>query len=64
MSARLCEFGARISGGIFGPGVGIGLRKLDEKLVNDINDAVDALKKDGSFKTISTKSFGIDLVSH
>lgn len=61
MSVRLCEFGARISGGIFGPGVGIGLRKLDEKLVNDINHALDALKKEGSLKTISMKSFGISL---
>ncbi|CUX06691.1 Octopine-binding periplasmic protein [Agrobacterium fabacearum S56] len=57
-------YGPRISGGIFGPGVGIGLRKLDEKLLKDLNDALEALKKDGSLKTISVKWFGIDLVSH
>lgn len=56
-------YGPRISGGVFGLGVGIGFRKQDENLVRDLNDAIEALRKDGSLKTISIKWFGIDLVS-
>ncbi len=56
-------YGPRISGGLFGPGVGIGLRKQDKNLVRDLNDVIEALRKDESLKAISVKWFGIDLVS-
>lgn len=56
-------YGPRISGGIFGPGVGIGLQKRDKELGGRFNDAIKAISKDGTLKAISLKWFGADLVS-
>lgn len=60
-SAQL--YGPRISGGVFGPGVGIGLRKDDTALSEKFNDAIRAIKADGTLKAISLKWFGADLVT-
>jgi octopine/nopaline transport system substrate-binding protein len=57
-------YGPRISGGLFGPGVGIGLRKQDKELAQQFNGAIEAIKADGSLKAISLKWFGADLVSN
>ena len=57
-------YGPRISGGLFGPGVGIGLRKQDKELAEQFNEAIEAIEADGSLKKISLKWFGADLVSH
>jgi len=59
-SAQL--YGPRISGGLFGPGVGIGLRKEDTALAAKFNDAIKAIIADGTLKTISLKWFGADVV--
>ena len=59
-SAQL--YGPRISGGLFGPGVGIGLRKEDTALATKFNDAIKATIADGTLKTISLKWFGADVV--
>ena len=56
-------YGPRISGGLFGPGVGIGIRKVDTQLVEKFNDAIRATSADGTLKAISIKWFGEDLVT-
>lgn len=56
-------YGPRISGGVFGPGVGIGLRKEDTALAEKFNGAIQAVEKDGTLKAISLKWFGGDLVT-
>lgn len=56
-------YGPRISGGVFGPGVGIGLRKQDVDLVAIFNDAIDSVSADGTLAELSLKWFGADLVS-
>lgn len=57
-------YGPRISGGLFGPGVGIGLRKLDKELAGRFDEAIDAVTKDGTLRRLSLEWFGADLVSH
>jgi octopine/nopaline transport system substrate-binding protein len=61
--AAAALYGPRISGGVFGPGVGIGLQKRDKELAVRFNDAIEATAKDGTLKEISLKWFGADLVS-
>ncbi len=56
-------YGPRISGGLFGPGVGIGLRKEDEALSEKFNGAIRAIAADGTLKDISLRWFGADLVT-
>jgi octopine/nopaline transport system substrate-binding protein len=56
-------FGPRIFGGLFGPGVGIGLRKQDIGLNDDFGRAIKALKENGTLTSISLKWFGIDVVT-
>ena len=48
-------YGPRISGGLFGPGVGIGLRKQDKQLAELFSSAIGAIEADGSLKAISLK---------
>ncbi|MGJ4859515.1 transporter substrate-binding domain-containing protein [Labrys sp. La1] len=54
-------FGPQLSGGTWGPGVGIGLRKEDADLAQAFNKAIEASTKDGSLGRISVKWFGIDI---
>ncbi|MEW9309779.1 transporter substrate-binding domain-containing protein [Labrys neptuniae] len=54
-------FGPQLSGGTWGPGVGIGLRKEDADLAQAFNGAIEASTKDGSLGRISLKWFGIDI---
>lgn len=56
-------YGPRLSGGPFGPGVGIGLRKSDDELTAKVNMALEKISLDGTLKQISLKWFGADLVS-
>ncbi|WP_349017732.1 transporter substrate-binding domain-containing protein [Rhizobium sp. 32-5/1] len=56
-------YGPRISDGVFGPGVGIGLQKRDKELAARFSDAIEATAKVGTLKEISLKWFGADLVS-
>jgi octopine/nopaline transport system substrate-binding protein len=57
-------YGPRLSGGIFGPGVGIGLRQNSEKLSERLNTALQSIKTDGTLKDISYRWFDADLVSN
>jgi len=52
--------GPLLSGGVFGEGIGVGLRKADEDLLARFNAAIYGLKADGTLREISVKWFGVD----
>ena len=60
-SAKLCV--PRISGGLFGTGVGIGLQKEDTALATKFGDAIKTINTDGTLTTITFKWFGADMVT-
>lgn len=62
-AARAALFGPRISGGLFGPGVGIGLRKDDTELAAKFDQAIESARADGTLSKLSVKWFGADLSS-
>ncbi len=62
-AASAALFGPRISGGLFGPGVGIGLRKDDTALAVKFNEAIESARVDGTLSKLSVKWFGTDLSS-
>ncbi|MFZ4215527.1 lysine/arginine/ornithine ABC transporter substrate-binding protein, partial [Pantoea endophytica] len=53
-------FGPRMSGGPFGKGVGVGMRKEDSELKAKFDQAIQAAIKDGTIKNLSIKWFGYD----
>ncbi|WP_142781661.1 transporter substrate-binding domain-containing protein [Agrobacterium sp. T29] len=61
--AKATLYGPRISGGVFGPGVGIGLRKQEKELADRFNLAIETMKTDGTLRGLSLKWFGADIVS-
>jgi octopine/nopaline transport system substrate-binding protein len=52
--------GPTFSGGAFGNGVGVGLRKDDTQLAKDFNKAINKARKDGKISELATKWFGFD----
>ncbi|UDF32408.1 UNVERIFIED_ORG: transporter substrate-binding domain-containing protein (plasmid) [Roseateles sp. XES5] len=54
-------FGPELSGGTWGPGVGVGLRKEDADLVEAFDKAIKASIEDGALGKISQKWFGADI---
>ena len=52
--------GPTFSGGAFGNGVGVGIRKDDTELLNKFNKAIDKARKNGDISRIATKWFGFD----
>ncbi len=46
---------------IYGPGVGIGLRKEDDELRRNLNSALAEVKKSGVYKKLSAKYFSYDI---
>lgn len=54
-------FGPQLSGGTWGPGVGIGLRKDDTDLIAAFDTALVASIKDGTISRIATKWFRMDI---
>ena len=52
--------GPTFSGGAFGNGVGVGIRKDDTELLNAFNKAIDKARKNGDISRIATKWFGFD----
>ncbi|MER8511897.1 transporter substrate-binding domain-containing protein [Mesorhizobium sp. M1060] len=54
-------FGPELNGGLWGPGVGAGLRKDDTELLARFNAAIDAATKDGTIKALSLKWFKSDI---
>lgn len=56
----LVMVGPTFTGGIFGTGVGAGIRKGDPELKAKFNEAITAAAKDGTIKTLAVKWFGFD----
>lgn len=54
-------YGPELSGGLWGPGVGIGMRKSDQDLINAFDGAISDATKDGTLKRLSEQWFGIDV---
>ncbi len=54
-------FGPELKGGLWGPGVGAGMRKDDGELLTKFNAAIDAATKDGTIKALSLKWFKSDI---
>lgn len=54
-------FGKGWTGGILGDGAGIGLRKEDEQLRTALDEAIKAIRSDGTYKTINDKYFSFDV---
>ena len=52
--------GPTFSGGAFGNGVGVGIRKDDTELLNKFNAAINKARKNGDISRIATKWFGFD----
>ena len=52
--------GPTFSGGAFGNGVGVGIRKDDTELLKAFNKAIDKARKNGDISRIATKWFGSD----
>ena len=52
--------GPTFSGGTFGSGVGVGIRKNDSQLLNDFNSSIDTARKKGIIKKLAIKHFGFD----
>ncbi|WP_176516011.1 lysine/arginine/ornithine ABC transporter substrate-binding protein [Pseudomonas ceruminis] len=53
--------GPTFSGGVFGPGIGVGLRKSDSALKAKFDAAITAAVKDGTIKKLSEKWFSVDV---
>jgi octopine/nopaline transport system substrate-binding protein len=53
--------GPSITGGTFGPGIGVGLRKEDGELKKMFDGAIAAAKADGTIKKLSQKWFKLDI---
>ncbi|HCO60318.1 MAG TPA: hypothetical protein DIT58_09025, partial [Porticoccaceae bacterium] len=45
----------------FGEGIGIGLRKNDQALLEAFNQAIDAIRANGTYQKINAKYFDFDL---
>jgi len=52
--------GPTFSGGAFGNGVGVGIRKDDTALLSDFNKAIDKARKSGKISELAIKWFGFD----
>ena len=52
--------GPTFAGGDFGNGVGVGIRKVDSKLLNDFNGAIYKARDDGIISKLAIKHFGFD----
>jgi len=52
--------GPGFSGGIFGEGVGVGIRQEDEELVEKFNTAIQAALEDGTVSELAIEWFGFD----
>lgn len=53
--------GPVLTGGVFGEGVGVGMRKGDTELKAPFDVAIAAAVKDGTVKKLSEKWFGVDI---
>ena len=58
--SKLKLVGPTFSGGTFGNGVGVGIRKADSGLLNDFNSAIETARQKGIIKKLAIKHFGFD----
>lgn len=57
-----CEVKAELTDEeVFGPGVGVGMRKEDTELMGRFNAAIEAIRADGTYEAISAKYFDFDI---
>ena len=57
-----CEVKAELNDiAVFGPGVGVGIRKEDTDLVKKINAAIKKIRADGTYDAISKKYFSFNI---
>jgi octopine/nopaline transport system substrate-binding protein len=61
--ADFALIGPGLDGGVFGKGVGAGVRQEDTDLVEMLNKAIAGAKADGTINRLAQKWFGFDLVS-
>ena len=52
--------GPTFSGGAFGSGVGVGIRKGEDQLLKDFNKAINTARKSGKISELAIKWFGFD----
>ena len=52
--------GPTFSGGAFGSGVGVGIRKGEDQLLKDFNKAINTARKKGIISKLAIKHFGFD----
>jgi octopine/nopaline transport system substrate-binding protein len=52
--------GPTFSGGAFGNGVGVGIRKADTQLLKDFNEAIDTARENGKISELAIRWFGFD----
>ena len=52
--------GPTFSGGAFGNGVGVGIRKTDIQLLKDFNEAIDTARESGKISELAIRWFGFD----
>jgi len=52
--------GPTFSGGAFGNGVGVGIRKDDTDILNRFNKAINTARKNGKISELAIKWFGFD----
>jgi arginine/ornithine transport system substrate-binding protein len=45
----------------FGEGIGIAVRKGEDELLETLNDAIDKIRADGTYKKINDKYFDFDV---
>ena len=57
----LVMIGPKFSGGVFGMGVGMGVRKSDAELLAKLNAGLEAAIADGTLQKLSNKWFNIDI---
>lgn len=54
-------YGPMLNGGTWGPGAGIGIRKIDTRLKAALDKAIESANKDGTIKALTEKWFGMDM---
>ncbi len=59
----LTLIGPGLTGGPFGPGVGVGIRQADDDLVALFDRAIGAAKADGTIARLAQQWFGYDVSS-
>jgi len=53
--------GPTFSGGVFGEGIGVGIREGDDDLLEKFNNAIDIARKEGKISELAKKWFGYDV---